>query len=102
MKDKLNITIRIAGLDPFALEIPRLDEPNVREAEYSVNRIWKSLSARYPGKKSEEILGMTAFQIANAFVLQNKRVEETKAMLEAFESQLDKIMLDVPETDINP
>lgn len=93
MRDKLNITIRIAELPPFALEINREEEPVIREAEYNVNRLWRSWSARFTDKSSHEVLGMVAFQFAKLFVVLNKRVEDTASALEKFEKDLDEILL---------
>lgn len=94
MTDKLNITIRIAELPPFALEIKRDDEAAIRKAEYNVNRLWRSWSAKFTDKTSHEVLGMVAFQFAKLFTVLNKRQEDTLAAIEKFENDLDKILLD--------
>lgn len=99
MTDKLNITIRIAELPPFALEINRADEQQIREAEYNVNKLWRNWSTKFHDKTSHEVLGMVAFQFAKAFLVQNKRVEESAAVLDNFEKTIDTILLEIPDPD---
>ncbi|MBO5780690.1 MAG: cell division protein ZapA [Muribaculaceae bacterium] len=94
MKDKLNITIRIADLPPIAMEIRRDEEPDIRTAEHQVNLLWKSWSKRFSEKSPHEVLAMVAFQFAKAFTLQNRYLEDTEAMIDNFEQQLDKMLLE--------
>lgn len=99
MKDKLNITIRVADLQPIAMGINREEEPDIRHAEYQVNQLWKAWTKKFSGTSSHEVLGMVAFQFAKALILQNKRLQETEALLENFDKDLDKILLDVGGND---
>lgn len=99
MKDKLNITIRIANLTPMALQINREDEPVIRTAEYNVNTLFKEWSQRFAGKSRVEVLAMVAFQFAKAFVTLNNANESADRLLADFESQLDRLLTDNrPET----
>lgn len=95
MKDKLNITIRIAELPPFALQIDRKEEEVIRNAEYNVNKLWRTWRQRFADKSSTEVLGMVAFQFAKLFTVLNRQADETTAVLERFERQLDNLLLDI-------
>lgn len=94
MKDKLNITIRIADQSPIPLTIDRKEEEIIRAAEYNVNRLWGRWRERFD-TSSSEVLAMVAFQFAKAFILQNKYSDDALEALKAFEADLDKILLDV-------
>ena len=95
MKDKLNITIRIAELPPFALQIDRMEEEMIRNAEYNVNKLWRTWRQRFTDKSSTEVLRMVAFQFAKLFTVLNRQADETVAVLDRFERQLDSLLLDI-------
>lgn len=101
MKDKLNITIRIAELPPFAMQIERKNEETIRTAEYSLNTLYNKWRHQYTTKTSTEVLAMVAFQFAKLFTVLNKQSEETTAMLEKFEHQLDSLLLDMGAISAN-
>lgn len=90
--DKLNITIRIAGQNPVALKINRADEERVRNAEYQVNRLWGHWLKRFPDKNSTEVLAMVAYQFAELYFTANAVSEETSAVLDGFEKELDRMI----------
>lgn len=100
MTDKLNITIRIAELKPFALEIDRADEAEIREAEYNVNKLWRNWSARFSDKSSHEVLGMVAFQFAKAFLVQNKRVETSAEIINKIDAELDNLLNEMSDPPV--
>lgn len=95
MKDKLNITIRIAELPPFALQIDRREEEMIRNAEYNVNKLWRTWRQRFTDKSSTEVLGMVAFQFAKLFTVLNRQADETAAAIDRFERQLDSLLIDI-------
>ncbi len=97
MNDKLNITIRIANQAPIPLAINRSDEEVIRMAEYNVNRLWNSWRTKFKSKSSNEVLAMVAFRFAELFYTQSAVTQELQTTLEAFESKLDDILLDVGE-----
>lgn len=101
MKDKLNITIRIAELPPFALQIDRKEEEVIRNAEYNVNKLWRNWRQRFTDKSSTEVLGMVAFQFAKLFTVFNRQADETAAVLDRFENQLDSLLLDIDALTVN-
>ena len=52
MKDKLNITIRLADLDPMAMSVKLQEEEIVRSAEYNVNLVWSKWMEAYKKNKT--------------------------------------------------
>lgn len=97
MNDKLNITIRIANQAPISLSINREDEEMIRTAEYNLNRLWNSWSAKFKSKSPTEVLAMVAFRFAELFFTQNALAKESEAVLSMFEGELDKILLEMGE-----
>ncbi len=95
MTDKLNITIRIAGQKPLALNIDRDDEEVCRTAEHQVNRLNSLWSDRYKSKSRMEVLAMVAYQFAQLYYTQLRAQERGREELARFEAQLDEILLDV-------
>lgn len=95
MTDKLNITIRIAGQAPLALQINREDEEVCRQAEYQVNRLNSLWSDRFSNKSRMEVLAMVAYQFAQLYYTQVRSQEQYKQELAKFEADLDEILLDV-------
>ncbi len=97
MTDKLNITIRIAGQAPLALQINRDDEEVCRTAEYQVNRLNSLWSDRFHSKSRMEVLAMVAYQFAQLYYTQLRTQESLKGELAKFEADLDEILLDVDQ-----
>lgn len=95
LTDKLNITIRIAGQAPLALQINREDEEVCRTAEYQVNRLNSLWSDRFSDKSRMEVLAMVAYQFAQLYYTQTRSQERLAKELEKFEAGLDEILLDV-------
>ena len=94
MKDKLNITIKVADLAPIGMSVIRKDEEAIRLAEYSVNRVWSKWMDDKPGDKtSKDVLGMVAVHFAKLYVLEQRKNEHTDDVLQHFEDELDKILL---------
>lgn len=99
MKDNLNITIRIADVPPISMTIRRDAEERVREAERSVNRVWKTWRAEFDQKSSKEVLAMVAVQFARLYFELQHATAENRRSLEAFEAQLDDFLQLMPQTD---
>lgn len=95
MNDQFNIKIRIAGQEPISLTINREDEPAAREAEYNVNRLYANYSQRYRTKGAAEILAMVAYRFAELLFSQTAVTEKAEKMLDSFETELNRILLDV-------
>lgn len=99
MKDKLNITIRIADLAPIPLAIEMKDEEVIRNAEYNVNQLWSAWCQKFKDKTSNEVLGMVAFQFAKLYQTLSNRENETEEVLEKFEEKLNQYILNINETE---
>ena len=89
MKDKLNITIKVADLAHIGMQVTRKDEEAVRLAEYYVNRVWSKWMT------SKDVLGMVAVHFAKLYVLEQRKNENTDEVLRKFEEELDRILLKV-------
>ena len=47
MKDKLNITVRLADQPPIAMrDVTLAEEETIRQAEYNINRLWETWRLR--------------------------------------------------------
>lgn len=99
MNDKLNITIKIAGQAPMSLQINRDDEEVIRQAEYNVNRLWNMWSTKFKTKSSMEVLAMVAFRFAELFFTQAAVARSAETTFEDFEKRLDKILIELPDSD---
>lgn len=94
MTDKLDITIRVAGQKPMSLRIDRDYEPVVRNAEFQVNRLYGRWSDKYHDKSHIEVLSMVAFRFAELFCAQTVAAESAEKLLDDFEGELDKLLLE--------
>ncbi len=95
MRDKLNITIRIADLAPIPLAIEMKDEEVIRNAEYNVNQLWSAWCQKFKDKTSNEVLGMVAFQFAKLYQTLSNRENATNDILEKFEEKLNEYLLKI-------
>lgn len=74
------------------MSIDREDEALVREAEYSVNRIWRNWRETFESKSSKEVLAMVAFQFAKLYYQQVHTIEGQVDVMEKFEAELDRLL----------
>ena len=95
MRDKLNITIRIADLAPIPLAIEMKDEEVIRNAEYNVNQLWSAWCQKFKDKTSNEVLGIVAFQFAKLYQTLSNRENATNDILEKFEEKLNEYLLKI-------
>ena len=95
MRDKLNITIRIADLAPIPLAIDMKDEEVIRNAEYNVNQLWSAWCQKFKDKTSNEVLGMVAIQFAKLYQNLANRENATNDILEKFEENLNEYLLKI-------
>ena len=89
MKDKLNITIRLADLDPMAMSVKLQEEEIVRSAEKCILEAYKK------NKTSKEVLAMVAYQFAKMYLEQRRQSQATQEVLTQFEDELDQMLLKV-------
>ncbi|MDE5607768.1 MAG: cell division protein ZapA [Muribaculaceae bacterium] len=91
MKDKLNITIRIAEQAPLQMNINPAEEEYIRKAEESVNHLWKLWSARFD-MRSEELMAMIAFQFAKLYTFQKERENQALLAVEALDKEMAELI----------
>ena len=97
MKDKLNITIKVANLPPLRMAVSLGDEEEeVRQAEYFVNHVWaKWMNDKAADQSESDVLAMTAIYFARLYIQEYRKNEEAERELASFEDTLDKILLDI-------
>ena len=97
MKDKLNITIKVANLRPLRMAVSLGDEEEeVRQAEYFVNHVWaKWMNDKAADQSESDVLAMTAINFARLYIQEYRKNEEAERELASFEDTLDKILLDI-------
>lgn len=94
MKDKLNITIRIADQAPLPLSINPSEEGCIREAEDSINHLWVTWKERFQAGP-DKVMAMIAFQFAKLYTMQKKREKEALKMLQASEGELREVLAQI-------
>lgn len=95
MKETKHITIQIAGLRTFNLEISPDDEEKMREVERKVNRLWAQWCEDFPDKSPQNILAMVTFQYARHYYGLLDQANDGEAKVIEFEKMLDDILLDI-------
>lgn len=94
MKDKLNITIRIANLPPMRIQISPQEEEIVRKAQKNVNLLWERWCERFVENTPGEVLGMVAYRFAQMYYTAESRIEELESTINDLESALDNVLLE--------
>lgn len=92
MKEKQNITIKIADVAPIGMSIDPRTEEVLRIAERNVNKVWSALRGQFEGKSPKEVLAMVAFQFAKGYYQLLQNVNEQEAVLTGFEAELDRLL----------
>ncbi len=97
MKDKLNITIKVANQRPLRMAVSLgEEEEEVRQAEYFVNHVWaKWMDEKAADQSDSDVLTMTAIYFARLYIQEYRKNEEVERHLASFEETLDKILLDI-------
>ena len=97
MKDKLNITIKVANQRPLRMAVSLgEEEEEVRQAEYFVNHVWaKWMDEKAAVQSDSDVLAMTAIYFARLYIQEYRKNEEVERHLASFEETLDKILLDI-------
>lgn len=96
MKDKLNITIKVANQRPLRMAVSLGEEEEVRQAEYFVNHVWaKWMDDKAADQSDSDVLAMTAIYFARLYIQEYRKNEEVERHLASFEETLDKILLDI-------
>lgn len=96
MKDRINITVRLAALPPIAMHnVTFAEEEKIRRAEFNINRLWNSWSSEFRDKSAAEVLGMVALQFARLYYSNLDDLDSVDTLLKSFEEDLDKALIDV-------
>lgn len=97
MRDKLNITIKVANQRPLRMAVSLgEEEEEVRQAEYYVNHVWaKWMNGKAADQSDSDVLAMTAIYFARLYIQEYRKNEEAERTLAEFEESLDKILLDM-------
>ncbi|WP_295729361.1 cell division protein ZapA [uncultured Muribaculum sp.] len=97
MRDKLNITIKVANQRPLRMAVSLgEEEEEVRQAEYYVNHVWaKWMNDKAADQSDSDVLAMTAIYFARLYIQEYRKNEEAERRLAEFEESLDKILLDI-------
>lgn len=100
MKDKLNITVRLADMPPIAMhDVTLQQEEIIRQAEYNINRLWQSWRLKFKEKSSAEILAMVTLRFAQLYYGHLDRLDTLDELLADFERELDRSLLDIESSD---
>lgn len=91
MKDKLDITLKIAGVE-LSLNIDRNEEELLREVAKQVNHAYKKYSEWFSDSSPEEILAKVTLLFAKGFIQIKQQLTELDSTLEAFDSELSGLL----------
>jgi hypothetical protein len=90
---KHRFTAKIADVEPFVFSITLDEEPIFRKAAFHVNELWRNMLADQPGKSSQYALAKVALAFAELYYRKSEQLSSQSQMLDAFENELDKILL---------
>lgn len=91
MKDKIEVTLKVAGQALSMTVAPEQQEELERAAD-EVNHAWDTLRKRFEGRKKDEILAMVTMLFAQAFVSLREENLRLEKVLADFEQRLDSIL----------
>ncbi len=104
--DKFKITIRIADVPEFRMNIRRNEEEFYRLAVKEIQKLWSDWKLALKDSDSNKIMTVIALRYAKQFYAALEQIkandkeyeeslENTNELLEDFEQQLDKILLEI-------
>ena len=81
MKDKLNITIKVANQRPLRMAVSLgEEEEEVRQAEYFVNHVWaKWMDEKAADQSDSDVLAMTAIYFARLYIQEYRKTRRWSA-----------------------
>ena len=92
MKDKLDITLRIAD-SKLALTIVPEEEPLLRAVAKEVNHAYEAYRIRFTDNTPQEILAKVTLLFAKGYLNLAEQARQTDELLGRFEADLDKILI---------
>ncbi len=100
MKDKLNITVRLADLPPIAMHgVSLQEEETIRRAEFNINRLWQAWRLKFREKASGEILAMVTLRFAQLYYAHLERLDNLDDLLADFDKELDRALIEIESGD---
>lgn len=90
----IKISVRLADVKEFSLNIDASEKPMYDEAEKLVNTLWNKWMERFKTNYTpKEVMAMVAFQFARFYAQSFNDNAEVKRQLEEFEQKLNDIVL---------
>lgn len=97
MNDKLNINLRIAGVN-LSLAINRDEEQLLRQVAREVNHAYDAYKNRFAGSAPMEVLAKVTLLFAQGYISLSEQAKAIDSELEKFETDLQKMI----DGDENP
>jgi len=91
MKDKLDITLKIAGVE-LSLNIDRSEEELLRQVTKQVNHAYKKYSEIFADQSSDEVLAMVTLLFAKGFIQLKTQLNNLDGTLERFDNKLSNLL----------
>lgn len=91
MKDKLDITLKIAGAE-LSINVDRSEEQLLRDVTKQVNHAYKKYSELFPDSPSKEVLAMVTLLFAKGFIQLKSQINELDSVLEDFDNNLSELL----------
>lgn len=91
MKDKLDITLRVANVK-LSLTIKPEEEELLREVAKEVNHAYESYQQRFSGTTAEETLAKVTLLFAKGYINLMSQTKQLESTLNGFEAHLDKLL----------
>lgn len=91
MKDKIEITLKVAG-HALSMTVDPDQQDELRRAADEVNHAWDTFRHRFEGRSKDEILAMVTMLFAQAFVSLREENLRLEKVLTDFETRLDNIL----------
>lgn len=91
MNDKLNINLRIAGVN-LSLAINRSEEQQLRHVAREVNHAYDAYKSRFAGSTPMEVLAKVTLLFAQGYLSLTAQSKELDTELEAFERELTRMI----------
>lgn len=88
--DNIQMEINIGG-ERLSLTVPFRDQNMVRDTERRISDLFQSWSARYPSRKSREIMAMVAYRFAYLYGELEEQIARATALAEHTERKLEKL-----------
>lgn len=91
MKDKLDITLKIAGAE-LSLNIDRSEEELLRSVTKQVNHAYTKYSEIFADSSPEEIMAMVTLLFAKGFVQLKQQLAELDETIDSFDKELSRLL----------